>query len=71
MSMERLRSGTTLFATDDVAHAAFRQTVDEEGMRAFLDQLSSYPSDVSTVSVRRSFDPSVRKLHFRAVPPTR
>lgn len=32
-------------------------------------RLSSYPSDVSTVSVRRSFDPSVRKLHFRAVTP--
>lgn len=30
---------------------------------------SSYPSDVSTVSVRRSFDPSVRKLHFCAVTP--
>lgn len=25
-----------LFATDEAAHAAFRHTVDEEGMRAFL-----------------------------------
>lgn len=30
---------------------------------------SSYPSDVSTVSVRLSFGLSVRKLHFRAVAP--
>ncbi len=26
------------FPTDDAAYAAFRQTVDEEGMRVFLDQ---------------------------------
>lgn len=32
-------------------------------------KMSSYPSDVSTVSVRRSFGPSVRKLHFRGVTP--
>lgn len=32
-----------LFATDDAAHAAFRQTVDEEGMRAFLDQAVVIP----------------------------
>jgi hypothetical protein len=32
-----------LFATDDAAHAAFRQTVDEEGMRAFLDQAVIIP----------------------------
>ncbi len=32
-----------LFATDDAAHAAFRQTVDEDGMRAFLDQAVIIP----------------------------
>ncbi|WP_249403758.1 hypothetical protein [Sphingomonas sp. CFBP 13720] len=32
-----------LFATDDVAHAALRQPVDEEGMRAFLDQAVVIP----------------------------
>ena len=31
------------FATDDAAYAAFRQTVDEEGMRAFLDQAVVIP----------------------------
>jgi len=32
-----------LFATDDAAHAAFRQTVKEEGMRVFLDQAVVIP----------------------------
>lgn len=32
-----------LFATDNAAYAAFRQTVDEEGMRAFLDQAIIIP----------------------------
>ncbi|MFC7521414.1 hypothetical protein ACFQS6_17700 [Xanthomonas populi] len=32
-----------LFATDDAAHVAFRQTVDEEGLRAFLDQAVVIP----------------------------
>lgn len=35
-----------LFTTDDAAHAAhaaFRQTIDEEGMRAFLDQVVVIP----------------------------
>ena len=31
------------FATDNAAHAAFRQTVDKEGMRAFLDQAVIIP----------------------------
>ena len=32
-----------LFATDDAAYSAFRQTVDEEGMHAFLDQAVVIP----------------------------
>ncbi|EQB08238.1 hypothetical protein L286_02565 [Sphingobium sp. HDIP04] len=31
------------FATDDAAWAAFRRTVEEEGMRAFLDQAVVIP----------------------------
>ena len=31
------------FATDDAAHAAFRLTVDQEGMRVFLDQAVVIP----------------------------
>ena len=31
------------FATDDAAYAAFRETVDEEGMCAFLDQAVVIP----------------------------
>ncbi len=31
------------FPTDDAAYAAFRQTVDEEGMRAFLNQAVVIP----------------------------
>ena len=32
-----------LFATDDAAHAAFRHTVNEEGLRAFLEQAVVIP----------------------------
>ena len=35
--------GDDLVPTDDAAHAASRQTVDEEGMRAFLDQAVVIP----------------------------
>ena len=32
-----------LFATDEEANAAFRKTVDEEGMRTFLDSAKVIP----------------------------
>ena len=38
-----ISSRPTAFITDDAAWAAFRRTVEEEGMRAFLDQAVVIP----------------------------
>jgi hypothetical protein len=40
---DKLRKARDLSATDEAARAAFRQTVDEKGMRAFLDQAVVIP----------------------------